>query len=144
MRILKVYIARIPGEIINVGIDSSAGGVDGSVKDLGDGVGALISDAADPDCGVNSVRSVIEEAELHGVGGIENNDDFIEHACVLLRFDVIEHSDLAAVKLKIALILVLSGNIVVGHADRKVAALAADASDYYDRGAVIGREGVLE
>ena len=125
-------VARVPvggggGEVVGVGVDQAAGGIDLAGQRAADRVEAHRAGAADPEAGVDAV---LEEAELHRVGGVDEHDDLRE----ALRLHDREQVFLILRQLQIVPPVV--GLAVAGskHVLRQVAALAADAGEDDDRG----------
>ena len=144
VELLEVLERGVLGQVVYIGVHGPAGGGHLAGEYVGQGPGALVADAAHPQGGVNAVGLVLQEAQLHGVGGVAHHDDLAEHTRVLLLLDVGEHLLLDAAQLQVGLVLVLLTGGVVAHVGGQVAALAANPADEHDGRAVIGGEGVLQ
>ena len=132
---LEVAVSKVPGvpegggggEVIGVGIDQAAGGIDRAGQRLTNRVEADRAGAADPERGVHAV---LEEAELHRVGGVDEHDGLRE----ALRLHEREQVFLVLRQLEIVPSVVGLAVACGEHILRQVAALAADAGEHDDRG----------
>ena len=119
--------------VVAVGIDQAAGGVDLAGQDLGHGIDAGDAHVTDPQCGVDVVLVVLEEIDLQGVGGIDQQDGLFDGAVFLHLGNVLQHS-----------LLVLVERQIVDLAVGKVSTLAADAGQGHDSGIAVLGNAVLD
>ena len=125
------------GDVIGVGVSEAAGGVHHAGQGLAHGVHTGAAGAADPQGGVDAV--ILQEAQLHGVGGVDEH----HHGLIALGLDqlqqvlfVLGEGEVAAAVVGVA----VSGLVHVGG---QVAALAADTGEH-DHGHVGEVPGLLE
>ena len=107
--------------VIAVGIDQTAGGVDVADQNLGNGVDAGDAHVADPECGIHVVVVVLQEVDLQGVSGVDEDDDALDLAAFLHGGEVFQHRFLVVVQCQ-----------VVDLAVAQVRTLAADARESDD------------
>ena len=119
--------------VVAVGIDQAAGGVDLAGQDLGHGVDAGDAHVTDPQRGVDVVLVVLEEIDLQGVGGVDQQDGLFDGAVLLHLGNVLQHRLLVLVKRQIV-------DLAVG----KVSTLAADAGQGHDSGIAVLGNAVLD
>jgi len=119
--------------VVAVGIDQAAGGVDLAGQDLGHGIDAGDAHVTDPQCGVDVVLVVLEEIDLQGVGGVDQQDGLFDGAVFLHLGNVLQHS-----------LLVLVERQIVDLAIGKVSTLAADAGQGHDGGIAVLGNAVLD
>ena len=119
--------------VVAVGIDQAAGGVDLAGQDLGHGIDAGDAHVTDPQCGVDVVLVVLEEIDLQGVGGVDQQDGLFDGAVLLHLGNVLQHS-----------LLVLVERQIVDLAVGKVSTLTADAGQGHDSGIAVLGNAVLD
>ena len=138
----EVVEGRVLGEVGGPEVSGAAGGVDLAGDDLAHGGGAGCAERADVQDGVDLVLALGEDADLHGGGEVEQDDDLVgaslgsrDHVLLLL----------GELELVLALDVVgglsvgseVLGNAGVERAEKvlaEVAALAAATADHDDRG----------
>ena len=123
--------ARVPiggrrSQIVRIRVDEPAGRVDRTAQHIADRVKADRAGAADPK---HRVNAVLNEAELHRVGGVDQHDCL----CVALRFDERDQVFLVLRQFEVVPSVVRRGVARRVHILRKIAALAADAGQDDDR-----------
>ena len=117
-------VPRVPeggggGEVVGVGVHQAAGGVDLAGQHVTHRVEAHRAGAAHPEGGVHAV---FQEAQLHGVGGVDQHDDLAE----ALGLDQSQQILLVPGQLQV-MSAVVGGGVPGGvHVLGQVAALAAD------------------
>ena len=115
------------GQIVGIGIDQAAGGVDLAGQRAADRVEAHRAGTADPE---GRVDAILQEAQLHRVGGVDEHDELRE----ALRLHEREQVFLILGQLQIVPSVVGLAVARGEHVLRQVAALAADAGEHDDRG----------
>ena len=126
--------------VIAVGIHQLAGGIDGAVEQAADGVDAALAHFAHPHAGVNAVVHAadigVEEVQLNGVGGVEEDDDLADLAAGLALAQGLEE-----VLLLLAQLQDVSAAVPCA-VPGQIGAFAADAAQHYDCGVAIVSHGI--
>ena len=142
LQVAVCKVARVPvggggGDVIGIGVCEAAGGVHRAGQGLAHGVHARAAGAADPQGGVDAL--ILQEAQLHGVGGVDEH----HHGLIALGLDQLQQVLLVLGEGEITAAVV--GVAVPGlvHVGGQVAALAADAGEH-DHGHVGEVPGLLE
>ena len=122
-KVAGIPVSRGGGQVVSVGIRQTAGGVHLAGQNLAHGVEAGGAKAADPQGGVDGV--ILQEAQFHGVGGVDQHDHLAEALC----FD--ERQQILFVLCQLQIMSAVIGLAVTSgvHILRQVAALAAHAGD---------------
>ena len=122
-KVAGVPVSRSGGQVVSVGIRQTAGGVHLAGQNLAHGVEAGGAEAADPQSGINGV--ILQKAQFHGVGGVDEHDHLAKALCLDERQQVL--FVLRQLQIMSAVIgLAVTGGV---HILRQVAALAAHAGD---------------
>ena len=79
-KVAGVPVSRSGGQVVSVGIRQTAGGVHLAGQDLAHSVEAGGAKTADPQGGVNGV--ILQEAQFHGVGGVDEHDHLAKALCL--------------------------------------------------------------
>ena len=126
--------------ILQEGIHNPSGGIDLACQNVRHGVDAGHSHVADPQHGIDAI--VIHKVQLEAVGGVQQDDNLLEHALLLQLLQVGEH---------INFILVQPQIVAVGHVSfqlrqsaGQVCALAAGTSQHHQRHITILCPGLLQ
>ena len=146
----EVLISGILGEVALIGVDGLARGVDRTFQYAAERVDARVAGAAYPQAGVDLARNAVhalfkggvvvvravQEAQLHGGGGVDDHDDLLE---VVAGFD--EHVLLVLVQFEVMVVRVHRAvhlvAVAVVHRTGQVEGLAAYAREHDDRGVAV-------
>ena len=136
-KVACVPVSRSGGQVVGVGIRQAAGGVHLAGQDLAHGVEAGRAKAADPQGGINGV--ILQKAQFHGVGGIDEDDHLTKTLCLD------ESQQVFFILRQFQIVSAVVGLAVTGgvHILRQVAALAAHAGEG-DDGHIRESLGVLQ
>ena len=85
------------GQVVDIGVHHLGGGVHLAGEDLAQGVEAGLTGAGHDQSALDGVI-LVQPAQLHGVGGVDDHDDVVK-----LAGDALHHSDLAVAQLQVVL-----------------------------------------
>ncbi len=124
-------VARVPvggggGVVVGVGVGEPPGGIHRPRQHLAHRVHAPAAGAADPQSGVHAV---LQEAQLHGVGGVDQYDDLAK----ALGLDQFQQILLVLGELQVAAVPPGLAVACRFHIHGQVAALAADTGEHHHR-----------
>ena len=122
-KVAGVPVSRGGGQVVGVGIRQTTGGVHLAGQDLAHGVEAGRAKAADPQGGIDGV--ILQKAQFHGVGGVDEDDHLAKALCLDKRqqvFFILRQFQIMSAVVGLA----VTGSV---HILRQVAALAAHAGD---------------
>ena len=120
--VARVPVGRGRAVVVGVGVRKAAGGVDLAAEGIAHGREARGAGAADPHDGVDA--AVLDKAELHGVGGVDEKN----HALKARILDEGKEVLLVLGELEVAARVIAKASSL--HVLRQVATLAADAGEH--------------
>ena len=147
---VEVVHGGVSHVVVQIGIDHAAGRSDLTGEQLGHTVDAGLAHVADPHSGVDAVVLAadlrVQEVQLNGVGGVDQDDDLLEGAVVLQGLEVCEQFLLFSRQSEVVAVALLAGDPGVAGAvltAGQVSALAAGAGEHDDSSvAVLGKAGL--